>query len=112
MVTRRTKEMFLLKNKKGPIAVVGIVPTTMIGTGYLLWCLFCKCDLRKLVRSLRALLFRYIRSTGHLTVMVDSAYAKGIRFAEFFGFVATTKVDTIDGRNLTIFELDKKWLIQ
>lgn len=108
--TNRTKEMFLLKNEDGPIVVVGLTPTTMIGTGHLLWCLFCKCDLKKVCRSLHKLLLRYVRTTGHLTVMVDSDYAKGMRLAQFFDFVETNKVPAIDGRNLAIFELDKTWL--
>jgi hypothetical protein len=44
--------------------------------------------------------------------MVDSDYAKGMRLAQFFKFVETTKVPAIDGRNLAIFELDREWLIQ
>lgn len=111
-LTSRTKDMFLLRSEDGPIVVVGLTPTTMIGTEHLLWCLFCKCDLKKVCRQLHKLLFRFIKTTGHLTVMVDSDYAKGMRLAQFFEFVETSKVPAIDGRNLAIFELDKRWLIR
>lgn len=107
---QRSTDMYWLRNGKQDIAIVGFSKTSMIGSQWRLWCLFCDCDLRRNARALRKLLHKYLKMRGHLTVVVDAGYDKGMRFAQFMGFIETSRVGAIDGRDLAFFELDREWL--
>jgi hypothetical protein len=108
-IMKRTEEAYLLSSSDGPILIVGLMRSSMI-SGWHMWCLICKCDLKRHCRVLRIMLHTLVKRLGHLQVTVDKSFTTGLRFAEFFGFEHTTDVESIDRKTYSFYEMDKAWL--
>mgnify|MGYP000299372955 FL=1 len=100
-----------MSGEDGPLMIVGLIQGSLI-SGWHLWCMVCKCDLRKHVRSLRLMLHTLVKKLGHLMVTVEKSFNAGIRFAKFMNFRLTSEVDSIDHKTYCFFSMDRAWLTQ
>ena len=111
-ILNRSKEIYLLRNSKGaPLLVVGLMQTNFV-SGWHIWTMVCKCDLKRYVRTLRKMLHILVKQLGYIMITVDKAFPVGQRFAEFLGFRLTSEVDSIDNKTYCFYGMDKAWLTQ
>ena len=81
-------------------------------SGWHIWTMVCKCDLKRYVRTLRKMLHILVKQLGYIMITVDKAFPVGQRFAEFLGFRLTSEVDSIDNKTYCFYGMDKAWLTQ
>jgi hypothetical protein len=100
--------MYLVSLEEGPMMVVGISPTTLVGTGAEVWLMLCR-DATVHLRRYASFLYRGIRHLsrlfGGLRCAVRDDFWAGHKFAKFLGFTPVGDVAATDGSVYVIYEL-------
>jgi len=110
---RRAKGLWVLYSGKLPLCVIGVEPTSWLGTGAEVFFLLCKGGQRKarqLVTFLRRAFRHMLRCFPRLVVSVEADFWIGARFVEFFGFHPFTEVRELAGVKYKTYEMRAPWL--
>lgn len=111
-VLKASRGVWVVYDDAVPLFVIGLIETSVLGTGAEVWFLGCtgakRCSLRVL-RLLEKGTRRMVRKYAGLKVCIEVGFDKGERLVRWLGFRPTLKQDNMFGKDLTVFEKRLSW---